>query len=117
MFTISKEFGFSASHILEGLEVGHPCMRLHGHNYKVTFHFSGELNSNGFVIDYRELKPIKNYLDDVLDHSHLNDVLKIQPSAENIAYFLYKKFKPSFSQLYRVDVKETDKTMASYVED
>lgn len=117
MYSIYKEFNFSASHTLNGLEEGHPCMRLHGHNYKVFFHFKGELNANGFIIDYRQLQPIKEYLDTVLDHSHLNDILKIQPSAENIAFFLYSKFKNQFEQLYRVDVKETEKTMASYVED
>ena len=34
-FAISKEFHFSASHRLEGLHDGHPCGRMHGHNYVV----------------------------------------------------------------------------------
>ena len=35
MFSISKQFHFCASHIIEGVPEGHPCGRLHGHNYVV----------------------------------------------------------------------------------
>ena len=35
MYTITKRFAFSASHIIGGLPNGHPCARLHGHNYEV----------------------------------------------------------------------------------
>jgi 6-pyruvoyltetrahydropterin/6-carboxytetrahydropterin synthase len=34
MYTITKQFSFSASHVLDHLPEGHPCARrLHGHNY------------------------------------------------------------------------------------
>ncbi len=33
MFTITKEFHFSASHQLSHLPEDHQCARLHGHNY------------------------------------------------------------------------------------
>lgn len=116
MYIISKEFHFSSSHILTGLKPGHPCERLHGHNYVVVFYFkSEELNEVGFVIDYRDLDPIKQYLDDVFDHRHLNDVLPgLNPTAENIARFLYTEFKPQFVQLFKVEVSETPKTKAFY---
>ena len=48
MNTISKEFHFSASHQLFGLKEGHPCGRLHGHNYIVKIFLSGEPNKDGF---------------------------------------------------------------------
>src|SRR5262249_12296187 len=35
MYTITKRFAFSASHIIGGLLPDHPCGRLHGHNYEV----------------------------------------------------------------------------------
>jgi 6-pyruvoyltetrahydropterin/6-carboxytetrahydropterin synthase len=35
MYTIAKRFAFSASHVIGGLSVDHPCGRLHGHNYEV----------------------------------------------------------------------------------
>ena len=115
MYKISKEFHFSASHILNGLHVEHPCSRLHGHNYIVNMFFqSDELNEVGFVIDYRELKSIKTFIDDVLDHRHLNDILPFNPTAENIAKFMFDKFKPQFPQLYKVEVSETPKTKAVF---
>jgi len=115
MYTISKEFAFSSSHQLEGLPSNHPCSRLHGHNYVVVIELSdSRLNEVGFVKDYRELDPIKKFIDDALDHKHLNDFLPFNPSAENIAKHLYDLFKPDFPQLLAVTVKETPKTAARY---
>lgn len=116
MYKISKEFAFSAAHSLYGLPDDHPCTRLHGHNYVVTVHLCSEkLNANGFVRDYNELKPIKEYIDTYLDHRNLNDILApLNSSAENLAKMLYDIFKPQFPELYAVEVSETPKTTATY---
>ncbi len=115
MYKISKQFSFSASHVLDNLCDEHPCSRLHGHNYVVTVHLRSEvLDEYGFVKDYRALKPIKEYLDKELDHRHLNDVMPFHPTAENIARFLFDKFKPAFPELYALEVSETPKTSAIY---
>lgn len=115
MYTITKEFHFSASHRLEGLPEDHPCSRLHGHNYLIKVECSNTVvNGTGFVIDYRELQPIKDYIDNTLDHQHLNDVLRFQPSAENMAKFLYETFKEMVWQVSAVEVSETPKTNAKY---
>ena len=115
MYKISKQFSFSASHVLDKLCSEHPCARLHGHNYVVTVHLRSEvLDEYGFVKDYRALKPVKEFLDNELDHRHLNDVIPYHPTAENIARFLFDKFKPSFPELYAVEVSETPKTSAIY---
>jgi len=116
MYTISKEFHFSASHQLFGLPVDHPCTRLHGHNYIVIVELTSvNLSKIGFVKDYRELEPIKKFIDENLDHRHLNDVLQFNPTAENIAKFFFKKFKKDFPQLSAIIVKETEKTAARYI--
>ena len=115
MYKISKEFAFSASHILEGLSQDHPCARLHGHNYVVIVHLKSKiLNSVGFVTDYRELKFVKEYIDTQLDHRHLNDIFDFNPSAENIAKHLFDLFKKDLPQLYAIEVSETPKTSAIY---
>ncbi len=115
MFTIKKEFSFSASHQLEGLPPDHPCSRLHGHNYKIIVQLSSEtLDETGFVKDYRELGIIKTFIDSELDHRHLNDVFPVNPTAENLAKHLYGYIKLKFNQLKSVTVKETDKTEARY---
>lgn len=115
MYKISKEFAFSASHVLCGLTEEHPCARLHGHNYVVTVHLkSTTLNEVGFVKDYRELQFVKEYIDNELDHRHLNDVFDFNPTAENLAKKLFEIFRPILPELYAVEVSETPKTTAIY---
>ncbi|WP_420549122.1 6-pyruvoyl trahydropterin synthase family protein [Curvivirga sp.] len=116
MFCISKEFHFSASHQLFGLAEDHPCARLHGHNYIVKVELQAEdLNEVGFVRDYRELGPLKNYIDDNLDHRHLNDVLGDDlTTAESLARHLYNWCKSRWPEVSAVAVSETPKTWAEY---
>lgn len=85
--TISKEYHFSAAHHLGGLRPDHPCGRVHGHNYVVTLTLTGDLDSNGFVIDYNDLAPFGQWIDDTLDHHDLNHTLH-QPTAEHLAQAL-----------------------------
>lgn len=73
-YTISKDFHFSASHTLDGLDPDHPCGRLHGHNYLVRLEVtSNTLNDVGFVVDYGEFRGFSDWLDANLDHRHIND--------------------------------------------
>ncbi len=116
MFEISKTFEFAASHQLTGLPETHKCSRLHGHNYRVTVTLRSErLDSHSMVLDYAEMDIIKRYLDDTLDHRHLNDVFSTaDTTAENLAFILYRAFSGLVPFLYKVTVSETDKTVASY---
>jgi 6-pyruvoyltetrahydropterin/6-carboxytetrahydropterin synthase len=120
VYTISKEFAFSASHQLDGLEEGHPCSRLHGHNYAVRVELGTDtLDATGFVLDYGRLAPFGKYLDDCLDHRHLNDVTDENPTAENLARNLLATLVALLptdvtARLWfvRVAVSETPKTWA-----
>lgn len=120
-YVITKEFSFSASHQLGLLPDGHPCARLHGHNYKVklTFAAIGRLQPPGFVIDYNALKPFQAWLDDNVDHRNLNDVVLFQPTAERLAEYFYDiafQLLPSndCGVLVEAAVSETDKTWATF---
>lgn len=116
MFTISKSFSFSASHIIEGLPEGHPCGRLHGHNYEVQLVLRrAELDARGFVVDYGDLRPFKEFIDNTLDHRHLNDIIPVTTS-EALAKFLYEKAKEIWPETYLIRVSETPKTWAEYQE-
>ena len=115
MFTISKEFGFEAAHMLDGLPADHQCSRMHGHSYKAIFTFqSMTLNKIGFVRDYHDFDTIKNWIKRSLDHRFLNDIFSTNPTAEYIAYHLFEKFCDEFPELVSVTIKETDKTSAKY---
>ncbi len=116
MYTITKEFSFSASHQLFGLADGHPCARLHGHNYAVIIELQAlELNATGFVRDYRELTEFKTYLEDKVDHRHLNDLFgNALVTAECLAHHFYTWCKGRWPEVSAVRVSETLKTWAEY---
>jgi 6-pyruvoyltetrahydropterin/6-carboxytetrahydropterin synthase len=85
-FRIGKQFRFDASHQLTGLPAGHKCARLHGHTYVVEVVVAAEaLTDQGFVTDFGDLAPLRAYIDDTLDHRHINDILTVAPTAENLA--------------------------------
>jgi 6-pyruvoyltetrahydropterin/6-carboxytetrahydropterin synthase len=116
MYRISKQFSFSASHQLTHLPVNHMCARLHGHNYKVEVVVeSPMLDDRGFCgLDYGELAPFKNMLDAVYDHRHLNDVMDVRPTAENLARVLFDHARKISPFVVEVRVSETESTWASY---
>ncbi|QFT33991.1 6-carboxy-5,6,7,8-tetrahydropterin synthase [Labrenzia sp. THAF82] len=116
MFRITKEFHFSASHQIFGLAPDHPCARLHGHNYVVEVELASQkLNAVGFVRDYLELSEFKCFVDDTLDHQHLNDVLGDEcVSAEAMARYFYDWCHQRWPETSAVRVKETPKTCAEF---
>lgn len=118
MLRIAKEFQFSASHRLAHLPPEHQCARLHGHNYVIEIELAAgaeALTPAGFVRDYGELDDFKKWIDAELDHRHLNDAVEGRnPSAENIAIWVYEQWAPRIPELCAVRVSETPKTWAEY---
>ncbi|GGA35423.1 6-carboxytetrahydropterin synthase QueD [Pelagibacterium lentulum] len=116
MFTITKQFHFSASHQLCRLPADHPCARLHGHNYIVEVELgSAELDENNFVRDYHDLAVLKRYIDDTFDHRHLNDVLGHDTvTAEWLARHFFEWCRERLPETTAVRVSETPKTWAQY---
>ena len=116
MYRIAKQYHFSASHILPGLPAGHPCARLHGHNYLVEVELHGvKLDANGFVRDYMELDALKDYIDKTLDHRHLNDIFGDNgTSAECLARHLYDWCRARWPEVKAVRVSETPRSWAEY---
>lgn len=77
---------FSSAHRLPHYDG--PCHNLHGHTWKAVFVIEGPVRPDGMVCDF---KVIKKLLDDNLpDHQFLNDLLE-NPTAENLAQFLFQK--------------------------
>lgn len=119
MYTITKQFSFSASHQLTRLPAEHPCARLHGHNYVVEVELqSAGLNRHGFVRDYNELDALKHMIADRLDHRHLNEVLGEDcVTAEQLAAWLFEWCRERWPEVSAVRVSETPKTWAEYRSD
>lgn len=117
MYTITKEFAFEASHELRDMPDGHQCKRNHGHSYRVVVVLQSDiLNEYGFVIDFGDLQPLKQYIDSNLDHRFLNDVLEMRnPTAEKIAEVIFDVCTEWWAGLVcEVRVSETVKTWAIY---
>ena len=118
MYTITKEFAFSASHQLDFLPEDHQCARMHGHNYVVTLELScgdSARTEPGFVRDYGDLGDFKRWIDDTVDHRHLYDGGKgANPAAENLARWIFDAWTGRYPELTAVRVSETPKTWATY---
>lgn len=109
MYYVRKELEVSAAHKLE-LDYESPCTNTHGHNWKITvFCKSDEVNQNGMVIDFKE---IKKSVHTVMDHKYLNDVFDFNPTAENIAKWIVD----SIPCCYRAEVEESSNNWAAYEE-
>lgn len=117
MYRIGIAYQFESAHFLTDVPEGHKCSRMHGHNYVVEIEMASEtLNRSGFVIDYFDIRPIKTFIDENWDHQVLNDVVDFNPTVENLAKFLFKKFKPHFPLLSAVTFRETPSTYCRYTE-
>jgi 6-pyruvoyltetrahydropterin/6-carboxytetrahydropterin synthase len=116
MYIVEKTFEFSAAHALTHLPENHPCHKMHGHNYKVTFTFkSDKLNKDKFVIDYRMIKELVQPIINLLDHSNLNESF-VYTTSEVMAKSIFEQIKGSNPLLYSVAISETESTKAIYYE-
>ena len=116
MYTIAKRFAFSASHFIGGLPAQHPCAQLHRHNYEVEVVLqSAALDASGFVRDYFQLSVLKEFIEQSLDHRHLNEVLgHDRTTSEVIAKWIYDWCKQRWPEIVAVRVSETPQTWAEY---
>lgn len=119
MYEIAIEETFDSAHCLRDYEGN--CRRLHGHTYKVraSFRFTA-LNEYGMAMDFRRAKGILKQATDYLDHQYINELPEFttqNPTAENIARFLYERIKADCQELYSVTVWETPTSCATYFEE
>ena len=109
MYYVRKELEVAVAHKL-ALSYESPCQNLHGHNLKIrVFCKSESLNSDGMVIDFKE---IKKSVHEVMDHKYINDVFDFNPTAENIAKWIVD----SIPCCYRAEVEESFNNWAAYEE-
>ena len=104
---IEKEFIFDSAHFLPLVAENHKCRKLHGHTYKVTIGVSGEPNEQGWIIDFAEISAVVKPILHKIDHTLLNAVAGLEnPTAENIAMWIYDRVKKDLPILQFVIVQE-----------
>src|SRR5512134_924824 len=113
---ITQAFRLEAAHWLPGVPPQHRCHRMHGHSYRVELRLDGPVNpKTGFVVDFFDVEKAFGPLMRLMDHNCLNDVRGLEnPTAENIAVWIWERMKPSLPQLCAVLVYETPDCWAEY---
>ncbi|MFC1666788.1 6-carboxytetrahydropterin synthase QueD [Candidatus Omnitrophota bacterium] len=120
MYEILIKSDFSSAHNLRGYRGR--CERLHGHNWKVDARFeTAALNNIGISVDFKVLKSKLKSILKRLDHTYLNRISAFKrknPSAENIAKYIFKELKSSLKSkdffVKSVSVWESDASCATY---
>ena len=120
MYEIWVRSSFSGAHHLR--DYGGKCEDLHGHNWVVEVLIKCEgLNEIGLGVDFVEVKKKLSEVMEKLDHKDLNNLpffKEKNPSAENIAGFIYSELKNKIKgpgiNLSKVLVKESENTGVSY---
>ncbi len=119
MFTIFKDYSFSAGHAIRGHARG--CQNLHGHNYRVRVHVAAErLDALGMVIDFADLKAIIDAAAGRFDHAVINDLPPFDvrnTTAELLAQYVFEEVGPRLPpgrSVRRVEIWETETSCAIY---
>ena len=123
MYEVTIIKSFSAAHLLS--QIGGKCEELHGHNFKVEVKVAApNLNESGLLIDFRVVKKWLNEILDQMDHKHLNELpyfAGINPSAENIAKYIYSEMKLKAEQsevkVACAKVWESENAAVTYIPD
>jgi 6-pyruvoyltetrahydropterin/6-carboxytetrahydropterin synthase len=111
---IIQGFRFEAAHFLPAVGPQHRCRRVHGHSYKVDVHVVGEVDpATGWVVDFYDIEAVFAPLLNTLDHHLLNEVPGLEnPTAENIALWIWGRLSPALPGLSAVVVHETEHSRA-----
>jgi 6-pyruvoyltetrahydropterin/6-carboxytetrahydropterin synthase len=123
-FEVTIETHFCAAHALR--EYKGKTEPTHGHNFKVIVTVCGnKVDRAGMLVDFLELKPLIDREVGRLHYGFLNTDVeefgegKLSPSAENIAFVLYKRIGkqlPKGAKMSSVQVHESPGCSATYRE-
>jgi 6-pyruvoyltetrahydropterin/6-carboxytetrahydropterin synthase len=122
MYEVTVKAGFSAAHQLRLYDGKYE--NLHGHNWSAQVTIEAEeLDIMGVGIDFVKLKKMVEEILGSLDYQNINEIPpfdKLNPSAENIARWLFLKLKERFpsqtTRVKRVEICEMEGCGASYFE-
>ena len=120
MFTVKVSCQFDAAHFLRNYEG--KCANLHGHTWTVVVYLKvSEVNQIGISVDFQEVRNALEPVIQQIDHHLLNDIepfkTKENPSAENIARWIFRKLRPHLPDIHQVEVYESPTCSVLYNED
>lgn len=142
LFRSTKRFtGFPCTH--RQWKAESHCRFVHGYSREFYFEFAAsELTQEGWVVDFGGLKEIKNWLDEVFDHTFLaaqddpelesfkeldkKGLIQLRvlpnPGMEGTALYVYEQASKLLEKLYgkrawitKVEVRENEKNSAFYL--
>lgn len=113
---VFKEFVFDAAHFLPNVPDTHKCKRMHGHTYRIRLYVEGPLDPVlGWVMDFADLKAVWKKIEPQLDHRLLNEIEGLEnPTAENIARWVWEQLKPELPLLCKIELCETPSSGVVY---
>lgn len=113
---ITQAFHFEAAHRLPAVSAGHRCYALHGHSYRVELRLEGPVDpQSGWVVDFFTIESAFAPLLAILDHHYLNEIDGLEnPTAENIALWIWQRMRAQMPLLTAVLVFETPHCWAEY---
>jgi 6-pyruvoyltetrahydropterin/6-carboxytetrahydropterin synthase len=114
---------FASAHTLRGYPGA--CSRMHGHNWKVELEaVATQLDDVGMGVDFKVMKQAAREVGDRLDHRYLNELepfTKINPTAENIAAYMYKEISVRINsdtiKVTALTLWETERACVRYSEE
>jgi 6-pyruvoyltetrahydropterin/6-carboxytetrahydropterin synthase len=123
MYELKVVTRFAAAHRLA--MVGAKCENMHGHNWTIEAHVTGErLDSAGVLIDFGVIKSRLREIIARLDHQFLNELemfTNSQPTSERIATYVALELKKTVAtsdlRISRVSAWESEDACATWVAD
>ena len=120
LYTLKIVTDFASAHTLRGYPGA--CSRMHGHNWKVEVEVAARhLDEVGMGLDFKAIKRVTKDVADELDHQYLNDLApfrEVNPTAENIAAYLYREISARLNdtrvQVAAVTLWETERACVRY---
>jgi len=122
-YTLKIVTDFASAHTLR--DYPGDCSRMHGHNWKAEIEVTAsDLNDAGMVVDFKDIKTATREITNQLDHRYLNDLepfKTVNPTAENIAAYLFHELTSQFNKpgitISAVTLWETERACVRYTED
>ena len=113
---LTKTFRFEAAHFLPEAGADHKCVNMHGHSWKVEITVRGKIDAEkGWFMDYSDIKSAWRKLENLLDHSVLNEIEGLEnPTSELLAVWIWDKLVGKLSGLHAITIFETETSKCTF---